>query len=638
MLNFRVIAHMLAVVCVFILAAQNNAFAQRPPVLVQKESYKRCKTITAKQQLVLERRALGGDQRAQYVIATCAWPNDPIKKNGEVKRAIDWIKQESSQEDFKKRVLYTYKWATLAYCDRRFNDFDAQTAELIKENRIFKRYEPSSDLRETARKQQEEEEARLQNIRKEVNDELYLFFSDSPAQASREFVGQMEGLGANGLITLALMRDCPTYPDFEQKHSRLAIWSIARDEYADAFRLGTAQTVDDPIDFPKAYVENLEKFLSDEDKRFVDLFKTDYGLFDLSQALVQVSDAAALGRMGEVPVQYLQLALGAFRYSTAFRRGYRLDAFSIDNVYGEKTSKLVKKAQSNFCVIRDVAIYEDALRDVTKRADQGEAKKNLPLFARDDDCSPVLARKDDKVSSYMSTRGKRENGRVKKPDETGPKDYPTGWLSPLQSRALICRAAVVRNDPYSYLHLAQMFAEGFGYPVNYDKALFATQRAQRLFDLGPPRHSSNHRDLRKSALEKDYKLQAAELEEEVYRKAAIELLGAQAASGGTVDSSIKNRINARIANANYDETGKLCADEVWGYWDTTRPRLPRDSKQKVTPADELPPPADEEDENGDEQAALTFEERASLPVFVSVDAPVTLNATQTDTLAPGAKQ
>jgi len=599
------------------------AAAQRSRLNVEPEDSETCKTITAKQQLVLERRALGGDHRAQYVIATCAWPDDPITKSGVQKRAIDWIKEESSKAEFKKRVLYTYKWSTLAYCDRRFNDLDKQTQELVDKNRIFERLTPARDLREDARKQRQTEEDRLQNIRKEVNDELYLIFSDSPALASREFVSQMEGLGANGLITLALMRDCPSYPGFDQKHSRLAIWGMARDEYADAFRLGITSHDDDPINYPFDYVKGLEQFLTDEDVRYVEEFIGSYGLFDMREALLLASEAAALGRMGEVPVQYLQLALGAFRYSTAFRRGYQLQEFSIDNVYGERTSKLAKKAQSNFCVIRDVAIYEDALRDVTKRATQGTAKNTLPMFAIDDDCNPVLTRKDDKVSSNMSTRGKQENKRANKKDETGPTDYPTGWLSPLQSRALICRAAVVRNDPYSYLHLAQMFAEGFGYPVNYDKSLFAAQRAQRLFDLGPPRHSSNHRDLRQSALEKDYKLQASELEAEVYRKAARELLGDTAVSGN-IAGSVINRINARVANANYDETGKLCADEIWGYWNQSAQRLPRDSKEKITPADNQPTPEDFDEESALEEG-FTVNRNKSLPVSVSTNAPVILN-------------
>ena len=578
---------------------------------------------------MLERRALGGDPRAQYVIATCAWPTDIIERtiDGQKKklRAIDWVKTVKSDAEFKKRLVYAYKWATLAYCDRRFNDLEDQAEALESKNRIFERLAPAQDLGQLERKQIQEEEDLLEEIHKEVNDEVILFSEVSPTEASQEFVEQMEGLGASGLVTLASMRACPNYPIFEQKHSRLAIWRLANTEYGTSFRLGSADEADDPLDYPTKFYERLDEAASDRDRYFADLFDRDYKLFDPYTALAIKTQESALGRMGEIPVQYLQLALGAFRYSTAFRRGYDMKAFTIDNVYGKATSKLVKKAQSNYCVIRDVAIYEDALRDVTKRADQGKARKNLPLYARDDDCSRVLARKDDKVSSYMSRRAKQENDRakmVKKNEPTG--DYPTGWLSPLQARALICRAAVVRNDPYSYLHLAQMFAEGYGYPRNPDKAIFAAQRARRLFDLGPPRHASNHRDLRQAALTRDYKLQAAELEAEVYQKAADETR--VSLPDGVSFNQVVDAINTRIANANYDETGKLCPDEVWGYWDTVKERLPRDSKVKVKPADDIPPPEDVDDE--EEETAQLIGRPASLPVFVSVDAPVTLNATE----------
>ena len=592
-----------------LLMSFQTASAQSDRSLVFVETKERCNSITPKQQLVLERRALGGDQRAQYVIATCAWPS--------------WLKKDdlraNQPEVFRQRVLYTYKWATLAYCDRQFNDLDRQTRELENDNKIYERRRPVRDLREDARKQQAAEVGTLRRIRKEVNDELYLFLRDNPADASREFVEQMDGLGASGLVSLALMRDCPTYPGFEQRHARVAVWDKASDEFSTQFRLGTKADEGEPVTWPSNYVESLKAPLSEEDKRFVEAFKERYGLYDFRERIGQLGEAAALGRMGEVPVQYLQLALGAFRKTTGFQRGIPLSEFAIDNVYGEKTSKLAKAAQSNYCAIRDVAALEDALRDVTNRAPQGLAAAQLPPFASDDDCAPVLERSDTGVRSKQSPRGKRELDRTKR-NET---DYPTGWLSPLQARALICRAAVDRNDPYSYLHLAQMFANGYGYPINYDKALFSIQRAQRLFSLGPPSYASNHKDLKQSKIEREYKVQALELEQEVYRKAASALLGKKIAPGEVVEAAAVSRINSRVANANYDETGRLCIDEIWRYWDPG------------TPGGR---PSGDDAAGGGSQSALQQEasssfasslsRRRSLPVAVSVDAPATLSDTR----------
>lgn len=58
----------------------------------------------------------------------------------------------------------------------------------------------------------------------------------------------------------------------------------------------------------------------------------------------------------------------------------------------------------------------------------------------------------------------------------------TRWLSPADIRAAICDAAVRKNDPVSYYHLSVMFAEGWGYPRDLDRAQIAAARADALME------------------------------------------------------------------------------------------------------------------------------------------------------------
>ena len=648
-----------------------SALAQRDVRLQQAETAVTCKNITPKKQLVLERRALGGDPRAQFVLAFCAWPKVGQPKGDE---------QESYQSE--ERIFYAYKWATIAYCDQEYNDLDEETAELEDENRIFERLKPARDLRRIAANQREDERRVLLEIRKEVNDALYrLEKTDRPSKASKEFVKQMKGLGASGLASLALMRDCPTYPEFEQKHVRGGVWqnvaklmgfefdggvlktdqkelkefrisdqedydSITKNKAAYQERayaeykasVGKPQMSNDdvprdvrqrisedwkryfasravgaddwawPKEEVKLWTESLAKAGAEEDLTRKEEFLSAYSLRGGSNP--ERSGSNRFENMGKVPVQYLQLALGAFREvkgrsGEIVFPGIALEAFSIDNVYGEQTAKLVKKAQTNFCVIRDVALSEDALRNVTQRAaqDQGEQQLHDESLAfgieRFDECDP------DKPGD-----GRTKAEEARKPGD----DYPTGWLSPLQARTLICRAAVDRNDPYSYLHLAQMFSKGYGYSVDFDRALYAVKRARLIFSLEPKERVSNHGDLRNSPLEKLYIEQAEQLERNITKSAAEAFLG----TGDITKKSTLERLNDRLAVARYDDDGALCDDEKW---------LGDKGKGKTKPQKKAALDAQSsgvDRDLGDRAAALPGS--APLPVTASVDRPFMLNA------------
>ena len=695
--------------------------------LADPENQASCASITPKEQLVLERRALGGDQQAQYVIATCAWLKnvanvqvvqsitptelvegdsvsvsivvtndddggansnvaaarkfllrDPIPRGLKLKAisslsgkysVIQGNEQEDSAievsigdlpagataeiaydavvenlESFQNgqaarntlgrqarlrgsvltdykysqrdKVLYTYQWATLAYCDRQFNDLEAQVSDLEAERRIYRRTKPANDFRQKYEKQRQRERARLNEIRRAANDQLYLLEGVSVSESSRSFVSMMDGLGASGLISLAFMRDCPTYPNAQQKHVRAAIWQKADDAISHGFRVGSAADSSEPADWPAAFVDSINDRLSQEDQTLVANFGREYGLYNAAKRIENLELRASLGRMGEIPVQYLQLALGAFRKTTNTDFKYGLDLggeFQIDNVYGERTSKLVKQAQSNYCIIRDVATDEDALRDVSNPGSSkpGEMRNKLEHFAASDDCS-----------QSSSPRWNAEKQRVDNPEQFS--DRPTGWLTPLQSRALICRAAVDREDPYSYMHLAQMFANGYGYEQNFDKAIFAVQRARRLFAAGPLRRSSNFRDLAGKKITNDYKKDAEALENEVYRKAAEVVLGRELALG-TVDASVVATIDARISRANYDAPGNLCRDEIWR--STVEPQKYALSKEGAAIIGARTAATVDFDRTGiaSRPATIEFPLLAPLPLSVSIDQPAPLD-------------
>ena len=642
-------------VAVFSVVMTSSAAAQRnapSSIVAPAETKESCVSITPKQQLVLERRALGGDLQAQYVIASCAWFRNVadvvltqtiedeseaeegetviVKLNlfnnvadaesdlstatnisvvdtlprgleifdssGEIENIYVWkpddLKPGASAESeytatvvdlkaFKAwraerdarsvakraqgsaevsyhysradKVLYTYLWATLAFCDRQFNDLEEATRTLENQDRIYKRKRPARDLGQEERRQREQEVARLNQIRREANDALYLLEGDPISSTSKAFVEMMEGLGAGGLVSLAYMRECPAYPGFQQRHVRAAIWRRALEDVENTFQIGRDENGDRQA--IRNRVALINNGLSSEDNKSVDAVSYQYKLYDDASRIADLETRSTLGRMGELPVQYLQLALGAFRAHPGFKNGINLGGqFSIDNVYGERTSKLVKEAQKNFCVIRDVAASEDALRDVTdpENNPEGESVQALPNFHPADDCVEP-----------NSPRTKAEQERRRKASDGVSEDYPTGWLTALQSRALICRAATNRQDPYSYMHLAQMFANGYGYSDDFDKAIFAVKRAQRVFNAGPSQQPSNFKDLEGNKITRNYRETAAQLERDVYRRAAEIILGRSIDPGIGVDQSTRARIDARIASANYDAPGNLCSDQVW---------------------------------------------------------------------------
>ncbi|MGE0409529.1 MAG: peptidoglycan-binding protein [Amphiplicatus sp.] len=58
----------------------------------------------------------------------------------------------------------------------------------------------------------------------------------------------------------------------------------------------------------------------------------------------------------------------------------------------------------------------------------------------------------------------------------------TRWMSPRETRRLICDAAVKKGDPVSLYHLALMYAEGWGFPEDDARARVAIDRARAVMD------------------------------------------------------------------------------------------------------------------------------------------------------------
>ena len=530
-----------------------------------------CLEIDQKEQLILERRALGGDLQAQYYVAACAWPLEPKDAGGQrMKLAFETFdlpeisrqeklppsQQSPAYRVFKKRISYAYQWASLAFCDRQFNDFGEIVDELEKLEHVYKRKRPNPDFQRVEARQRELESVHLNFIRRSANDYLYLLGPGKNTQAAKSLVRQMNGLGATGLATLGLMRDCPSYPGVEARYARAAIWDSATDAFERSFSFEEAGLLEDADSIDASDKDFLErqrdrwKSVTPEDERFVDAFRLSYGLGGISRARPGTPQDAALGRMGEVPVQYLQLALGAFReVPRDYPQGLIVPRFSVDNIYGEQTSKLAKQAQASYCVVRDVAIHEGALTNVV----DPKAGKPKP-GDREKDC-----RKGTKTKPSTEEKRKADVAAGRS------KDYPTGWLSAKQSRALICRAATDRGDAFSYMHLAQMFANGEGYPQDLDRALFAAKEAQRLFALGALARRSNLKDNNTIKLIERYSKRAKKLEDEIYAVVGQEMQKANTAVP-LDEATIRARIDNRIEVARYSEPNNLCADQEWGYW------------------------------------------------------------------------
>jgi len=59
---------------------------------------------------------------------------------------------------------------------------------------------------------------------------------------------------------------------------------------------------------------------------------------------------------------------------------------------------------------------------------------------------------------------------------------PTRWLSHEEARKLVCDAATLKADPVSYFHLALMYAQGWGFPQDLNRARFAVEQARSIIE------------------------------------------------------------------------------------------------------------------------------------------------------------
>ena len=476
-----------------------------------------CAAITRKEQLVLERRALGGDQRAQFMLAYCAWKSDVADTTRE------------------KQITYAYFWVTLANCERRYDDLNKpiETLEDTDIPSVYKRYKKPRDLRREYEALLMREAAELQRIKAEVEDsisseplDLIATPFDLRQSVSLQIVSSLKAMGKSGLVPLAMMRNCIAYPGFQQRYVRAGLWKQIKQDAKNAFWINDEDTS------PKlnALADEATQDLGKDELLEIDRFTQAYAIGDLESQAWQ--GAAALGRMGQVPVEAVQFALGAFRRSPTFPEGIAMgEVLKVDGLYGPQTSSLTKAAQINPCIIRDVAVFEDTFkyREASREEIDGR------------DCFGTAH----------------------------PKDEGTGWLTPRQSRTLICRAAVKQNDPFSYMHLGYMFINGFGYGEDIDRALFAVQRAIQLFSdpsmklqlVKSPSFPSDR------ALINHYLAIAENLEQAIYWAAAENFFGSTRPNDNSpITPQLKESIHRRLPRANYDGRGLLCPDELIQYF------------------------------------------------------------------------
>lgn len=488
----------LAVVITAIAALGEYGSAQ-----AQSASIKSCgEKFDSRQQMLLEQRALGGDRAAQFELATCSWPLSSDGNSVYARPGPDATDQ--ARENYLGKLEYGYVWSTLAHCVQQHDDLDEARTGLEKKNHISKRVRSLSlSLGLSGDKSTERE--KLANIHNAVEDALLNEDILVKIDASRKFVSRLAGLGAPGLVQLGYMRSCPYYLTENSRHVQAALWQSAADQWADV--VGTGKGDWSPQrEFDRLFDDTFPM----ADERGVERFKEEYDLYDKRELIERLKYDAALANMGATPVEDIQLALGAFRDNKFIRNSdthlyIDVPRLSLDNIYGELTSDLVQSAQCRLGFLRPIAVSEGSIFEVTSNGKEECALNGKPARA-------------------------------------------TGWLTPRQTRDLICRAAAEREDAFSYLHLADMYYQGRGYPRDYDRALYAVQQARRLFNVGPTQVTSNIKDLagRKDYLELN-RQKAADLEQQIIADAE--------AYYGVVGAAA---IAARLRNSNYGEPDVLC--------------------------------------------------------------------------------
>lgn len=505
----------IALICICTLGLSGTAGTATAADLIKDADLADCNAVTHKKQLVLERRALGGDKRAQFMLAYCSWHAD-------------------TNDNESNKIAYTYFWTMLANCERRYDDLDEPVEGLEGTTipSVYKRYRKPRDFQGEFEALIEKEGIELQRIKSEVEDkisseplDLLTGSFDLRREISEKMVARFNAMGMSGLVPLAMMRNCLPYPDFQQRYVRAAIWQNIAERNDNAFWINDT----DPEPTLDELASRALQGLGPDEVREIARFASAYGLGDVNSYFRR--EAIALGKMGRVPVEAVQFALGAFRKSPAFGDGIPIgEDLKVDGLYGAQTATLVKESQKNPCVLRDVAIYEGTFKNL----------ENTTAASDKNGCF----------------------GRASANDEG------TGWLTPLQSRALICRAAVKQNDPFSYMYLGYMFINGFGYAEDIDRALFSVQRAIRLFADPSVRLQvvKSPYFATQNELTRHYRQIAEGLEQDIYWAAANKLFGSvRPSSDAKIGSDLKEAVHRRLPRANYDEEGLLCQDEVVGY-------------------------------------------------------------------------
>ncbi|MBY0421036.1 MAG: hypothetical protein K2Q06_01950, partial [Parvularculaceae bacterium] len=301
---------------------------------------KTCESLDGAQQLILERRAIGGDKAAQIELARCAasviGDTPPVQ--------LDLTS-----------LSYAFMWTATAYCDRFFNpmerELEADPVTVLKRNAwVSKRpdeREPGGDPTQQFRRKVQKEDVELREMWARVTDAM----TQRPelAEATQKaFVKRFAGLGPSGLVALANMRNCPAIG----RNPRLleaAYWVAAQDGFKGVRELGRKGSLRALV--PPAYAA----ITAEDDATLVEKMRRDFGLSSSVANDAAVADLAALGRMGEAPVQYLQIALGAFRNRPGFASSLTLvGPFEVDNLYGAATSRLVQMAQGDPRIIGDI--------------------------------------------------------------------------------------------------------------------------------------------------------------------------------------------------------------------------------------------------------------------------------------------
>jgi hypothetical protein len=364
--------------------------------------------------LLLEWAALGGDPHAQMAVAQCAYP-----QNADM---ATMTPQEKT---------YAVKWTTIALCeaeaspahDRR----DARLRNLKADADIsFRRFggmtkEEKLNWRERDfMEYRKEQTARLaERHQRLVRDAA----SAEIAAARADLSDSLSRMGPVGLLRLAELSSCKAFGASEAFEA--AAWSAASEAWRGAEAVGVYAAADsDDFDLPKIAVEKTKK-LSGEDRRVASIEK---------ERLLRTD-----------PKRLAALEARISQYEERFAVE-RLQDFTLPE----------RRADAGLADAAGVAAAP-SLTTALQFALESLGHVSF-VSGPDNDYGPTTQ---GAVARMNAAKGRPA----------------TASLSNVEAREAICDAAA-KDDPVSLYHVALMYKNGWGFPLNESKAAAAIARSE----------------------------------------------------------------------------------------------------------------------------------------------------------------